>query len=157
MLRLNFHFNFIARTTNLPRRQGKSPSLGCDTLKNVDVLKLVSQKMSSNVTWLIDNNLPPLTDHTTAERNFVKLDNVFAVSFCRHSSTGSIGSVFKFVSILKSLGIYDVTTAALLETFFVPYIWCPNCSSPCSSPCSSEQSSRVSNDWHIFYRWPHLL
>lgn len=79
-LRNSFSILTSAKSTNLTRRQGKSPSLGGDSLKKVDVLKLVSQKISSNVTWLIDNNLPPLMEHSSAERNFVKLDNVFAVS-----------------------------------------------------------------------------
>lgn len=69
----------IDATTNPLRRQGKSPSLSAGQ-KNVDVLKLVSQKIASNVTWLIDNNLPPLMVHNSAERNFIKLDNVFAVN-----------------------------------------------------------------------------
>lgn len=75
-----FFYSDIAKSTNLPRRQGKSPSLGCDSKKEVDVLRLVSQKLSNNVTWLVDNNLPPLMEHSLAERNFVKLDNVFVVS-----------------------------------------------------------------------------
>lgn len=86
-LRNSFSILTSAKST---RRQGKSPSLGGDSLKKVDVLKLVSQKISSNVTWLIDNNLPPLIEHSSAERNFVKLDNVFAVSVYVHRqiSTG---------------------------------------------------------------------
>lgn len=79
-LRNSFSILTSAKSSNLTRRQGKSPSLGGDSLKKVDVLKLVSQKISSNVTWLIDNNLPPIMEHSSAERNFVKLDNVFAVS-----------------------------------------------------------------------------
>lgn len=90
-----------AKSTSLPRRQGKSSfSLGSDSLKKVDVLKLVSQKISSNVTWLIDNNLPPLMEHSSAERNFVKLDNVFAVSiyFRRHIRTG-VGHLSPLVKV----------------------------------------------------------
>ncbi|KAG4072679.1 hypothetical protein HA402_004768 [Bradysia odoriphaga] len=48
----------------------------------------------------------------------------------------------------KSLGIYDITNAALLESFFLPYIWCPNCSSPCS-PCSSEQTRFDCDDHYL--------
>ncbi len=124
------------------RRQRKSSptSLVCDSQKRVDVLKLVSQKIASNVTWLIDNNLPPLMEYNSTERNFIKLDNVFAVDFFCNCFLG----IYSFkATISKSLGIYDVTNAALLETFFVPYIWCPNCSAPCS-PCSSEQGKAVS-------------
>ncbi|XP_037024257.1 dynein regulatory complex protein 1 homolog [Bradysia coprophila] len=113
------------KSSNPARQQWKIPSSESDSQKKLDVLKLVSQKIASNVTWLIDHNLPPLMDHSSEERNFIKLDNVFA-----------------------SLGIYDITNAALLESFFLPYIWCPNCSSPCS-PCSSEQTKFDCDDHYL--------
>lgn len=101
-LRNSFSILTSAKSTNLTRRQGKSPSLGGDSLKKVDVLKLVSQKISSNVTWLIDNNLPPLMEHSSAERNFVKLDNVFAVSI--------------YVEIDRFLQVFVTITRFLLFT-----------------------------------------
>ncbi|KAJ6646858.1 Dynein regulatory complex protein 1 like [Pseudolycoriella hygida] len=107
--------------TNLPVHQAKPPTLTSDPLKRIDVLKLVSKKLSGNVTWLMDNSLPPLDDYSVAERNFIKLDNVFA-----------------------SLGICDAANVALLETFFLPYVCCPNCTSP-YSPCLPKETKLVSD------------
>lgn len=69
----------IAKSPNPSRQQGRIQSADCDSQKKLDVLKLVSQKIASNVSWLIDNNLPPLMDQSAEERNFIKLDNVFTV------------------------------------------------------------------------------